>query len=331
MTAMDLVTRYVNAVRPLLPRAQQDDICAELTDALTSRIEEKEEALGRPLTGPEVEQVLKDFGHPVITAARYGQTQALIGPQLYPVYLLGLRWAVPIAAAFTLLGVAVHGLQDPEHLPHWFGRAISALFQNVIWVIGLVTVGFAVIERVQPDVAPLGDWKPSDLPKAAPSRPVQTRVEAAFSLFFTLFAGAWVAGVVLVPDTYPAVWTPEHWLTQLHVAAGEVWYPTLWLLLLASCAVQALVHAVDLFRPGSGLRTVFKLASNTVSIVIAVVAWQGELFHAVDGLGDTAYAEVVRYVDLGFSAAFAITAVVAAIDTVWTVFKLARGRKPALA
>ena len=56
----DLVARYVAAVRPLLPRKQQDDICAELTDALRSRIEDREEALGRPLSDAEVEQVLKE-------------------------------------------------------------------------------------------------------------------------------------------------------------------------------------------------------------------------------------------------------------------------------
>ena len=65
---MDMLDRYLAAVAALLPKAQREDIVAELRDLLLNRIEEKEEALGRPLTEKEREAVLKDFGHPVAVA-----------------------------------------------------------------------------------------------------------------------------------------------------------------------------------------------------------------------------------------------------------------------
>ena len=44
---MELLDRYLQAVRFWLPRKQQDDIIAELGDDLRSQIEEREASLGR--------------------------------------------------------------------------------------------------------------------------------------------------------------------------------------------------------------------------------------------------------------------------------------------
>ena len=46
---MDLVDRYVYAVKRHLPAAQQDDIVNELTDDILSQIRDKEAELGRSL------------------------------------------------------------------------------------------------------------------------------------------------------------------------------------------------------------------------------------------------------------------------------------------
>ena len=238
-----------------------------------------------------------------------------------------------VGVDFTLLDVLVDSIQAPHYIPSFLGHGFGRLFHNIIWVIGLATVGFAVIERVQPELSPLGDWKPRDLPKAPAQKPMQTRLEAAFSLFFTLAAGAWVAGVVLVPETYPTMWKPQDWLARLHVGAGEVWYPTLWLLFLASCAAQAAVYLVDLLRPGGGpLRIAAKLASDAVTVAMAVVCWQaGPLFHAVDGLGDSAYGDLVAQVEFWVRIGFAISAVVAVADALWQLVRLARPARIATA
>ena len=45
---MELLDRYLQAVRFWLPKAQQNDIIAELGDDIRSQIEDKESALGRP-------------------------------------------------------------------------------------------------------------------------------------------------------------------------------------------------------------------------------------------------------------------------------------------
>ena len=54
---MDLLDRYLQAVRFWLPKSQkQDDLISELGEDLRSQIEAKGEELGRPLDKNEVER-----------------------------------------------------------------------------------------------------------------------------------------------------------------------------------------------------------------------------------------------------------------------------------
>jgi len=72
---MELLDRYLNAVRSCLPEAQRDDIINELSENLRSQIEDQEASLGRPLTEAEVEAILKRHGHPLLVAGRFRQDQ----------------------------------------------------------------------------------------------------------------------------------------------------------------------------------------------------------------------------------------------------------------
>ena len=53
---MELLDRYIQAVRFWLPKAQRDDIAAELSEDIRSQIEERESELQTILPdGPEVD------------------------------------------------------------------------------------------------------------------------------------------------------------------------------------------------------------------------------------------------------------------------------------
>ena len=47
---MELLDRYLQAIKTFLTGKNQDDILLELRESLLSQIEEKEQSLGRPLT-----------------------------------------------------------------------------------------------------------------------------------------------------------------------------------------------------------------------------------------------------------------------------------------
>ena len=88
---MELLDRYLHAVRFWLPRKQQDDIIAELGDDLRSQIEEREASLGHPLNEDELAALLQKAGYPLRVAGRYLPQQSLIGPALFPLYTFVLK------------------------------------------------------------------------------------------------------------------------------------------------------------------------------------------------------------------------------------------------
>jgi hypothetical protein len=62
---MDLLDRYLRAVRTHLPASQQDDILKELKENLRAQMEDKEAELRRPLDEDEVAAILKKHSHPI--------------------------------------------------------------------------------------------------------------------------------------------------------------------------------------------------------------------------------------------------------------------------
>jgi hypothetical protein len=111
---MDLIDRYLNAVAAQLPQDERNDITAELRDLILSRFEAKEEALGRALTEDEQEAILREIGHPLVVAARYRKgPDSLVGPELFPYWLFGVKAGLMVLAADTAARSAFAPVQLP--------------------------------------------------------------------------------------------------------------------------------------------------------------------------------------------------------------------------
>jgi len=107
---MELVDSYLKAVKRYLPRRQRNDIIAELSEDLRSQLEARQRELGRPLTEDEQMAIFKRQGDPMAVALRYRQHGRsltvgweLIGPELFPAYLLLLSFNLMITAAVVLI------------------------------------------------------------------------------------------------------------------------------------------------------------------------------------------------------------------------------------
>src|SRR5215831_15889890 len=114
---MQLLDRYLNAVRFWLTGAQKDDIIAELSDDLRSAIADEEQALGRALTNDDLVRLLKRRGPPIAVAAGYLPQRSLIGPALFPVYVLVLKilalcFIAPWIATWAAVLLRVPGVSD---------------------------------------------------------------------------------------------------------------------------------------------------------------------------------------------------------------------------
>ena len=181
---MTLLDRYLLAVKKRLPRSQRDDISAELRDILLSQVEAEEAARGRSLTDDEVAVMLRRFGRPITVAARYGTSDYLIGPTIYPSFIIAMRllaWVVgPVAGISVLLSLLT--ADDP------IGQGAKTLLLFVMIGLAnfaLITLIFARIER-NGVAAGSDDWGPRDLPAPAYLEPTP-RWEAISSLLVMAF------------------------------------------------------------------------------------------------------------------------------------------------
>ena len=171
---MDLIDRYLAAIGAHVPQGQRQDILAELRDALLNRCEEKEAEIGRPLTEAEVGEVLRGFGHPVAVAARYGGQSYLVGPDLYGLYVFGLKFLMAFVVLSAVITGVVTAAFHPEQSGAGIGAAIGALIQGAINDVGALTIIAAIAQRQKVRPKFLTDWNPATAEAASVARAAPT-------------------------------------------------------------------------------------------------------------------------------------------------------------
>ena len=203
---MELLDRYLQAVRRYLPLRRQDDIIAELRANMESQIEDREGELGRPLTQGEFEDLLRKMGPPVVVASRYQPQQYLIGPTIFPLYFYVLRVALLWAFIVSVIVSAVVlplTMKEPVDIADSLFRIPAVLVQ----VAGWVTLVFAVFEFISARYPQLHTpiegmtkmWHPNSLPplekQTGPGKPRSYVTAVAEVVFGALFLG-WI---LLIP------------------------------------------------------------------------------------------------------------------------------------
>ncbi|HUB50771.1 MAG TPA: hypothetical protein VL986_01305 [Terracidiphilus sp.] len=168
---MELLDRYLEAVRKYLPWERQDDIIAELRANLEAQLEDKQEELGHTLTPDEAKAWVGQLPPPAVMAGRYRRQQYLIGPGLFPIYSMVLRIAVFWIVIVMVIVGAIRLFTEP-----WSAGAVAAAIWNVGFVTvvnaAIITVIFAAIEYAflhYPEKFPqiaqhVSKWDLKDLP-----------------------------------------------------------------------------------------------------------------------------------------------------------------------
>ncbi|ESQ77158.1 hypothetical protein [Asticcacaulis sp. AC402] len=160
---MTMLEDYLRAVSRLLPRSKREDIVAELRDEILTRIEAKEAELGRPMNDGETEQLLRDFGHPIVVAARYRDgPQYGVGPALYPYWAFAVRFAVIIQVCVSVIVFVVKALSGGD-IADAFGAAIGSGVTGAMTLIGFATVAAWLAERKGINLDYLNTWRVQDL------------------------------------------------------------------------------------------------------------------------------------------------------------------------
>lgn len=171
---MDMVERYLEAVAAQLSAEEREDIVAELRDLILSRIEAKEEELGRAPTDDEREAILREIGHPLVVAARYRKgPDSLIGPELFPYWLYGVKAGLLVLLAVHAILLVVTLIGGPRDAGQAISQAFHGFFGAGLTLIGALTLAGGLMEHY--DVKPkwLTQWRVKDLSAFQLSDPSQ--------------------------------------------------------------------------------------------------------------------------------------------------------------
>ncbi len=320
---MDLIDRYLHAVRTFLPKAQQDDIVGELSEDLHAQAEEREAELGRSLTIEEQEAIVRPYGRPMLLAARYRPKQHLIGPTVYPFYVNVLKIALLIALVVHAV-LAIVLAATGSNLSTSLG--VLGRYPGVaVLIVGWMTVAFAIIDRVVPSLSAVDKWNPRSLPPVPPARHHVPRFDTAIEIVTTAAAVCWW---LAVPG--------NQWLTlgpaTSILALGPGWeasYLPVLVLLLFSLVLQVL----DLARPYRGRgRTVAWLVSHVAGLVLVLSLMRvgGFVVVAAQAAANPSYPKVAEAVNAVIAIGLVVSALVLAFSLVRDVLRLRRISLPAI-
>ena len=311
---MDLVDRYLASIRRNLPAAKADDIAAELADELQSRREDREAKLGRALSEAEASAMLREFGHPLVVAARYRPHQYLIGPAVYPFYLYTMK--VVLATGMTLvIGLAALSLVlGDDHIVRAVLQVGGDIWSFFFFAIAVVTLIFALLERHGFPADHVARWMPEQLPDVLdlPQSQWNSAIELGLGVAFIL----WWTGLVETPDFARGGGLIE---------AAPVW-ESFWLPILVLAIVQLIVNFVKWLRPRWSLFT--SLSTIGISLltlaIIAGVQRAGTWVTASPGAAGAA--KVAESVNLAIQIALVVIALLMVLQILGELWKLLRTR-----
>ena len=314
----DLIDRYLAAVAALLPKASREDIIAELRDLILNRIEEAEARLGRALDRRETEGVLREIGHPIAVAGRYGPGRALVGPELYPFWAFAVKAMLAVAAlaaAIPTLIVLATGRGDA----HTVWGVVHDFIPTALGVVGAATLVAAAVERGWIRLGDLSQWKVSDLPRLpdAPKLRLKSRFDGLFELVaILLFIGWWTHAL-----PFP---TGRDHGDALRVITFSPIFQTLYWPILVLAVAQAGSALILVVKPGwvRG-RAGAELVCSLAGLALVAVLWPAQPLVTITG---EAGAELQRTVDLSLRIVLMVAAAIHAVKLVVDGRRLVRGR-----
>jgi hypothetical protein len=338
----DLIDRYLAAVAALLPKASRQDIVAELRDLIMNRVEEQEAALGRPLDKDQTEDLLREIGHPIAVAGRYGPHSALVGPEIYPFWLFAVKVLLAIAALAAVVPAAVV-LIAGQGENHRITGILSDFIPTALSLVGAATVVAAAIERGWIKVGDFAKWKVSELPVLPEGKDwlgggdwsdskawfggspwsAKSRFEGVFELAAIGLFIAWWTGALPFPMER-IVHTPDGMGVILSPVLLALHWPILGLAVL-----QGLSALILVIQPGwVRARAATELLGAIAGLALAAALWQAQPLVTLT-LSDASSADVAKLqevIDMTVKVIIAVSAGISLTKLFVDGWRLVRGR-----
>jgi len=332
---MEILDRYVQAVRKHLPWKRQEDIVAELRANLESQLDEKQGELGRPMTLTEAEAWIKQLGSPAQMASHYQPQRYLIGPAVFPAYVHILRLASIWALIVYTLVSAINAVLGTAHSGAAVGEAVLQLPFVLIQVAAWITLVFAAIEYIavrSPDKCPSiagfhAKWSPRDLPPLEPiEAPGCKRRSYAQAMTEAAFGFLVLGWLLLVPQNPYLMFGPGvAFLRASPYQLAPVWMTAYWWIVGLN-AVQLAWRCVDLLRgrwkqPDRAQHIVVKSLGLVPPVILANVHDRLYVFLKRPELDLAKYGQIVDQANKGIHTAMLFVCVIVSAQLAWDIAK----------
>ncbi|HMS00319.1 MAG TPA: hypothetical protein PKE62_13785 [Anaerolineales bacterium] len=205
---MNLIDKYVAEVGKHLPLLKgREDVEKELKSTLEDMLEDKAEQAGRPRDETMEIELLKEYGSPQRIASSYNPHPYLIGPRMFPFFLMVLKIVLTVVIVVMLVLSSIKAVTAfplfaadfMQVIMQGFGNALS----TAIAAFGNVVIVFAILERILPekeigDFSNEKDWDPASLAKQ-PDPDMVKRGDLIAEVVFTALGLAFLNGLFNLP------------------------------------------------------------------------------------------------------------------------------------
>ncbi|MCX6058226.1 MAG: hypothetical protein NTW69_08755 [Chloroflexi bacterium] len=224
---MKLIERYVTEVGKHLPLLKgREDIEKELRSTLEDMLEDRAQRSGMPADEAMEIELLKEYGSPQKVAATYNPQPYLIGPQMFPTFLMVLKIVIPIVVIVLLVLTGIRAVTETPFMGADFmdiiGDGLGGIVSAAITACGYIVFIFAILERVLPDsqideLKMEENWNPASLAKLPDPDSVK-RSDLIAEIAFTFVGLAILNGIFATPIFSDAFTRFVPWINAVFLA-----------------------------------------------------------------------------------------------------------------
>jgi len=145
--ARELLDRYLLGVKRELTGKQREDIAAEIESYLLDLLEERF-SKSKEIAKSQMKEILQEMGAPRKIAAQYSTQRYLVGPRLFPAYLLILKIVLAaVIGALSLSFIINSVIGNTSNI--WLAvlEYLGTIWNGALSAGGSITLIFALIER----------------------------------------------------------------------------------------------------------------------------------------------------------------------------------------
>lgn len=245
----DLVERYVHQVGRYVPQRERSEIEAELRSQIYDQLEDR---YGGAPSQEDVVTVLAEMGDPRLMVSAYYTAPYLVGAELHPYMMIGLRYGWMLVPAITVFLTVFDALTSGQtlSLTSVVITPVFAAVQNTLTYTGFVVLLFAAVQHFGISFEETRAFNPLDMPEVDDPHKAN-RAEAVSglvlgTLFMLIVGGLTVRSLLTDPGALTSAMLP--WLLLLNAAV------------MSMTVVQVIV-----------LRTRWSLGLGVVQIVLEII------------------------------------------------------------